>query len=67
MGLADEAALNDLDLSIFDLERQNNFRLVILNLQPELSRVPWSDNFRMTFGCLHLNQKTNENISVFLP
>ena len=21
----------------------------------------------MTFGCLHLNQKTNENISVFLP
>ena len=21
----------------------------------------------MTFGCPHLNQKTNENISVFLP
>ena len=41
MGLADEAALNDLDLSIFDLERQNNFRLVFLykyylNLQPGL-------------------------------
>ena len=28
MGLADEAALNDLDLSIFDLEKQNNFSLV---------------------------------------
>ena len=26
-----------------------------------------SDNFRMTFGCLHLNQKTNKNMSVFLP
>ena len=32
-----------------------------------LSRFYKSLNFRMTFRCLHLNQKTNENISVFLP
>ena len=31
-----------------------------------LSRFYKSLNFRMTFRCLHLNQKTNENISVFL-
>ena len=32
-----------------------------------LPKVKRSDNFRMTFGCLHLNKKTNKNISVLLP
>ena len=36
-------------------------------LGKSLSLIQRSVNLRVTFGCLHLNQKTNENISVFLP
>ena len=33
----------------------------------QFQMIKKSVNFRMTFECLHLNQKTNENSSVFLP
>ena len=46
-------------------------RFHISDLQKKSKMYSWntlrSDNFRMAFGCLHLNQKTSKNISVFLP
>ena len=44
------------------LREPNNF--ILVNSLLLLLKVTY---FRTIFGCLHLNQKTNENISVFLP